>query len=62
MCGSGGPALRSAHLEYLGALRTICRLEKERAVGKRVRRFIHYLAKFDMRKDESRLVHPMMDN
>ena len=57
---AGDKALRHGHIEYLGALRTISRLETERAESKRVRRFVHYLDKFDMRKDDWKLVSPMM--
>ena len=57
---AGDKALRHGHIEYLGALRTMSRLEMERAESKRVRRFVHYLDKFDMRKDDWKLVSPMM--
>jgi hypothetical protein len=33
---------RHAHLEYVGALRRICRLEAHRAVNNRKRTFAHY--------------------
>tara|TARA_B100000795_G_scaffold246100_1_gene211591 strand:+ start:181 stop:936 length:756 start_codon:yes stop_codon:yes gene_type:complete len=59
---AGDKALRHGHIEYFGALRTISRLETERAESKRVRRFVHYLDKFDMRKDDWKLVNPMMAN
>ena len=54
--------MRHGHIKYLGALRTISRLEAERGESKRVRRFVHYLDKFDMRKDDWKLVSPMMAN
>lgn len=60
--GGGEAPLRRAHLEYLGSLRTIARLETGRAVGKKQRRFINYLEKFDPRENEWKLMRPMMSN
>ena len=48
----GGGAAPTAHLEYFGTLKTICKAEERRKLRKKQRRFVQYLVKFGLDADE----------
>ena len=50
----GGGAAPTAHLEYFGTLKTICKAEERRKLRKKQRRFVQYLVKFGPRRRRDR--------
>ena len=58
-CGSGPAAARAAHLEGVGALRRIVRLEALRKASNKARRFQHALGRFGLGEAELAQLRPL---
>ena len=57
--GTGRPNARDAHVDCVGTLRSIARLESARRVGGRQRRFQHALSRLMLEGEEIERLRPM---
>jgi hypothetical protein len=59
VCGTGGAGARHAHVDVVGSLRSIARLERNRKTVGKQRRFQHALSRLMLEDDEIALIEPM---